>query len=152
ISQQVIQCDHLGNHCNVFSGVQENCYQWQLDTENRRGLGVEPRAIDACSLTPLLEAYHNFHPLLLSHCADSKNRWHIDEADSADLHVMPLQLVPPANEHVVAAPFCEHEIIGNQPVPALDEIEHALGFSDAASAREEKTHAEHVGKRAVKSC
>ena len=73
----------------------------------------------------------------------------VDESDAANLHVMALQLVPAADQHVVAAPARDHEIVRDEPMAALDEIEHALRLADAASTHEQQPDAEHVRERPV---
>ena len=43
----------------------------------------------------------------------------------------------------------DDEIVGHEAVPALDEIQHALGLADAALADEQQPDAEYVGERPV---
>ena len=52
---------------------------------------------------PLLELDDHLDALLLAHGADAEDRRNVDEADAADLHVVPLQLVAAADEDVAAA-------------------------------------------------
>jgi len=42
-----------------------------------------------------------------------------------------------------------HDIVRDQPVPTLDEIEHALALADPGAAAKQESHAEHVGQRAM---
>ena len=62
---------------------------------------------------------------------------------------MPLHLVAAADQHIIAPLARDHKIVGDQPMPALNEIEHALRFSDPAFAGEEQPDTEHVRQRAV---
>ncbi len=78
-----------------------------------------------------------------------KMRRNVDQPDAANLHVVPLQLVPAADEDVAAAPARDDQIVGDEAVAALDEVEHALRLADAALADEQEPDAEHVGERAV---
>ena len=87
--------------------------------------------------------------LLQPHRANAEDRLHVDEADAANFHVMLLQLVAAADDDVVAAARGDHEIVGDEPMPALHEIQHALGLADAALPHEEKPDAVDVGERAV---
>jgi len=69
-----------------------------------------------------------------------------NEADAANLHEVALELVAPADQQVIAAPEADHQVVSHQAVPALDEIEHALRFSDAAGPGEQQPHAENVSE------
>ena len=64
-----------------------------------------------------------------------KRAVNVDETDAADLHVVARQLVAAPDQHVVAAPADVHQIVGDEPVPALDQIEHALALADTANGR-----------------
>ena len=56
------------------------------------------------SLIPLLELHDDLDALLLAHGAHAEDRRDVDETDAANLHVMTLQLVAAADQHVAAAP------------------------------------------------
>ena len=49
-------------------------------------------------------------------------------------------------EHVGSPTRHHDEIVGHQPVAALDEIEHTFGLADAALAGEQESDAEYVGE------
>ena len=114
-------------------------------------LAVEARALDDGVLPPLLELHDDLDALLLTHGADAEDRRNVDEADAADLHVVPLQLVTAPDQDVAAARAYDHEIVGDEAMPALDEVEHAFRLADAALAGEQQADAVHVGERAVES-
>jgi hypothetical protein len=63
---------------------------------------------------------------------------------------MPLKLVASADQHIVASPGSDHEIVGDETVPALYQIKNAFGFSNSAAPREEETDAEYIRKGSVK--
>ena len=61
---------------------------------------VEARAIDRRVVVPLLELHDDLDALLLAHRANAEDRRDVDQADAANFHVMPLQLVPASDQHV----------------------------------------------------
>ena len=130
-------------------GIERDHRLRELDVEDVGGRAVEPGAVDPLRLVPLLELDDDLDALLLAHGAHAEDRRDVDDADAADLHVVALQLVAAADEDVAAAARGDDEIVGDEPVPALDEIEHALRLADAALPDEEQPDAEHVGERAV---
>ncbi len=62
---------------------------------------------------------------------------------------MPLHLVAAPDQDVVAAAMGDHEVVGHEAMPALDQVEHALALSDAALSHEQEPHAVDVGQRPV---
>src|SRR5437667_225416 len=59
------------------------------------------------------------------------------------------RLVPPAERHVVAVAGDVHDVVRDQPVAALDQVEHAFALADPRAPEEQESHAEHVRQRAV---
>jgi hypothetical protein len=57
-----------------------------------------------------------------------------------------LHLVAATDQDIVASFAGDHQIIGDKSVTALDEVEHALGFSDAALAGEKQSDTENVSQ------
>src|SRR2546423_3220102 len=149
VAQQVIKRDDLGDHGDVLSWVQENGDFRQLDVENRGGLNVEAGALDDGVLIPFLKLNDYFDALLLANCADSENRWDVDEADAPNLHVMPLHLMTASDEHIVATLAGDDQIVGNEPMAALDKIQHTFRLSDATLAGKEQSDAENIRQRAM---
>src|SRR3954471_20350743 len=136
VLEQVIQRDHLGDHRDILARIERNADLRQLDVEDCGRLTIEARAIDDGVLMPVLELHDDLETLLLAHGADAEHAGYVDQPDAAYFHVVPLQLMPLADQHVAAAAFDDHEIVGNQAVSAFDEIEYALGFADAAASYE----------------
>ena len=132
-----------------FPGLSGTRTLRELDVENRRRLAVEARAVDDRVVMPFLELHDDLDALLLAHGANAEDGRDVDEADAADLHVVALQLVAATDQDVAAAAPHDDEIVGDEAMPALDEIEHALRLADAALADEQQPDAEHVGERAV---
>jgi hypothetical protein len=77
----------------------------KLDVEDRRRLLIEPGAVGHGVLPPLLELDNDLDALLLPDGADPEDRGDVDEPDAADLHIVPLELVAAADQHVRAAPL-----------------------------------------------
>src|SRR2546423_2087666 len=149
VEQQMIQRDYLGDHRDVLSGVEEYRDLRQLDFQYCRRFNIETSALDDRVLIPFFQLHDDLDPFLLPDRADPKNGRNVDQTDATDLHVVALHLVAAANEHIVSALARNHEIVGNEAVATLDEIQHALGFTDSTHASEEEADAKYVGKRAM---
>jgi hypothetical protein len=65
--------------------------------------------------------------------ADAEHRLHVDDAEAADLHVMPQELVAGADQHVAVAARDRDHVVRHQPVAALDQVERGLGLADRAA-------------------
>jgi hypothetical protein len=59
---------------------------------------------------------------------------------------MALQLMTATNQNVVAPASGDDDVVGNQSMSPLDKVQHAFGFSNSASAGEEKSDAKDVGE------
>jgi hypothetical protein len=99
----MIHRDHFGDHRDVLSRIEKHFDLRQFNPENRRRLRVEAGPVHDRILVPLLEVDHDFHALLLPNGPDAEDRGDVDQPHTADLHEMPLQLVPASDQHVVAA-------------------------------------------------
>src|SRR4051812_2916448 len=53
VAQEMVHRDDFSDHGDVFPGVQEHLDLRQLDAEDRRRLGIEPRTVDDRVLIPL---------------------------------------------------------------------------------------------------
>ena len=131
-------------------GIERHADLRNLDVENRRRLGVEPGAIDGGSPDPSPRAARR--PRCASagarrecrrstECRRARRRESPCGAAAARGRARSARRVPRR--------LHDHEIVGDEPVAALDEIEHALRLSDAALPDEQQPDAEHVGERAV---
>src|SRR5438876_11497133 len=49
----------------------------------------------------------------------------VDQADAADLHEVPGNLVSPTDQHVVSAARDVDDVVRDEAMPALDQIEYA---------------------------
>src|SRR5262249_26972509 len=134
---------------DVFPGIERHAHPRQLDIENRRRFGVEARAIRRVPVIPVLELHHDLDAFLMAHGADAEERRDVDDADASNLPVVPLKLVAASDEDVATASLGDHQIVGDESVSSLDEIEHALGFTDATLADEQQPDAEYVREGGV---
>ena len=64
----------------------------------------------------------------------------IDEPDPTDLHEPVRELVRPPNEHIGSSARDLHDVIRHQPVPSLDQVQHALALPDAGLSDEQQPH------------
>src|SRR5439155_23579473 len=90
VLQQMIHRDHFGDNRNVLSGIQGHGDLRERYVENRRPFAVQARAIDHQLGIPIDELDDHLDTLLLTHGADAEHRWHVDQADAANLHVVSL--------------------------------------------------------------
>ena len=106
----------------------------------------ETAAVAVLGGLPVLQLHHHLDPLLLAHGAYAEQRRNVDQANAPDLHMMRCQLVSPADQHIVASTSHLHHVVGDEAVPPLHQIQHALALADAGAADEEQSHAVHVGQ------
>src|SRR6267143_4636555 len=141
--------DDFADHCEVFSGIQGNRHERQLDVEQLGLLLVEPGAIVFTRVVPIFELYDDLDALLLPHGANAEQCVDVDQSNAPDLHIVPRYLVPPADEHIVAAPGDVHDVVGDEAVPPLHQIEHAFALADPGTAAKQQADAEYVGQGAM---
>src|SRR5678815_2153951 len=149
VLQQVIHRDHFGDHRDVFARVERHTHHRYVDVEDALRLAIETGAVDRRLVIPLLELDDDLDALLLANGANPEEPRNVDEADTADLHVMPLELMPTADQHVAPATAHDDEIVRHQTVASFDEVEHALRFADSTSPNKEQPDTEDVGERTV---
>src|SRR6266699_4030763 len=149
VAQQVVHRDHFADHRQVLPGVQGHRHERQLDVEQVGLLEIEPGAVVLARGVPILELHDDLDALLLAHGANAEQRIDVDQPHPADLHVVARDLVATADEDVHAALRDAHDVVGDEAVPPLHQVEHALALADARPAAEQQPHAEDVGQRAV---
>ena len=69
-----------------------------------------------------------FNSLLLAYGANPENGRDVDQAHTADLHVVPLKLVTTSDQNVVSPPCRNYDIVRDKAVTALHQIEHTSDF------------------------
>src|SRR5882757_5299455 len=149
VAQQVIHRDDFANDREVLAGVERHRHQRQRHVEQLRVLLIEPGAVVLARVVPIFELHHHFDALLLAHRADAEQLFDVDQSDAANLHVMPRNLVPAPDQHVVAAAREVHDVVRDEPVTPLDQVEHALALADSRPAAKQQPDAEDVGQGAV---
>src|SRR6202022_4380911 len=150
VSKKVIERDDLSDDSDVLPGIQEYRDLGKLHLEHRGRLDVETGSLHYGILVPLLELHDDLDAFLLADGANTEDSWNVDQADTTNLHVVPLHLVAAADQHIVAALADDYKIVSHQPVSPLDEIEDAFRLTDSTHAREKEADTENVGERAVK--
>ena len=141
--------DDFANHREVLARIERHRHERQLDVEQLGALLIESGAVVFARVVPVLELHHDFDALLLAHGANAEQRVDVDQADAADFHVMPGNLMPAANQHVVAAARDVDHVVRHQAMPALDQVEHTFALPDPGASSEQEAHAKDVGERAV---
>ena len=110
---------------------------------------VEAEPIVLAAVLPALELHDELDALRRARRRDAEQVLHVDQAEPADLHVMPRQLRAAAeHERLRPAPQL-HGVVGDEPVAADDEIERALALADAALPDDQHAEAEDVHQHAV---
>src|SRR5712692_1540277 len=149
VAQQVRHRHDLADHRQVLARVERHRHERQPHLQDLRLLAFDAGAVVLAPRVPVLELDHHLDTLLLAHRADAEQRLDVDQPDAADLHEVVRQLVPAADQDVVAAPRDVHDVVGDEAMPALDQVQHALALADPRAPEEQEPHAEHVGERAV---
>jgi hypothetical protein len=73
----------------------------------------------------------------------------VDDPDSAQFHVVPENVRGLSHERAVRILADVDDVVGDQAVPALDEIERRLALSDTGFAEEQDSHPVDVDENAV---
>ena len=125
---QVIERDHLSDHGDVLAGRDRHLDQRDLDSEHIDLVLVEPGALVILLVRPFLQVDHDLDALLQADGPDPEHRLHVDDAEPSDLHVMPEQLVPGADQHVAVAARDRDHVVRHQPVAAFDQVERKIAI------------------------
>ena len=110
---------------------------------------VESEPIVLAARLPAFELDDQLDPLRRARRGDAEQILDVDQAEPADLHVMPGQLRAAAeHERLGAAPQL-HRVVGHQAVAADDQVERALALADAALPDHSTPSPEDVHQHAV---
>src|SRR6185503_8175888 len=149
IAEEMVHGDDFRDHGDVLPRIEEHCHLRQLDVQNGGRLHVEPDALDDCVLIPLFQLDDDLDSFLLPNSPDAEYCLDINQADTADLHVVALEIVGTSDQDIVPALAGDDQIVGNETVSPFHQIQHALGLADAALAGEEQADPEDVCQRPV---
>src|SRR5438067_3005268 len=100
----------------------------------------EAQAVNLARLLPALKLYVESDLFRAAHSGDSEQLAYVENAEAAYLHVLAQEVGRTPGQLSGARPPNFDEVVGDQLVAAHDEVERALGFSDARLAFDE--HAE----------
>src|SRR5213592_591155 len=89
VAQQMVHRHDLADHRQVLAGVERHRDQGQRHVQEPGRLAVQAGAVVLARRVPVLQLDHNLDPLLLPHGPDPEQRPDVDQADAADLHVVP---------------------------------------------------------------
>src|SRR5690606_36832176 len=110
---------------------------------------LEAGAVVVPLRAPIFQLDDHLDALLLSDGADPEERTDVYDPDATDLHVVPLEFVAPADQHIVSATRDLHDVVRDEAVATLDEVQHTLALPDPAPPDEEEADAVDIGKGAV---
>src|SRR6267142_63388 len=144
VAQQVSHRDDFADHGQILPRIERHCHEWQLDIEQLRALLIEARAVVFPRVVPVLELYHDLDALLLADGTNAEQCINVDQANTADLHIVPGNLVAATDQDVVAPPGDVHDIVRDQPMPTLDEIEHAFALADPGDRKSTRLNSSHM--------
>ena len=120
---------------------------FRQDVEEMSGRSVLDEAIAGSGR--LGELHHELDPLRRSGRRDAEQLLDVDHAEAAQLHVMPRELGARADQNRFLPPPDFDGVVGDQPMPADDEIERAFALADAALADQQHAEAEDVHEHGV---
>ena len=110
---------------------------------------VETETIVLPMLIPALELHHELDSLGRAGRRHAEQIPDIDDAEAAQLHVIARRLGTRAKDHRVAAASDLDGVVGDQSMPADDEVQRTLTLADAAVADDEHAKTENVHEHAV---
>ena len=110
---------------------------------------VQAQALVLARRIPSFELDDELDALRRSRRRDAEQILHVDDAEAAQLHVMPRQLRTRADQNRLRAPPHLHRVVRDQAMAADDQVERALALADAALAGDEDAQTEHVHQHGV---
>src|SRR2546423_14083348 len=109
----------------------------------------EAQSVNLARLLPALKPYVESDLFGPAHCGYSEQLAYVENAEAAYLHVLAQEVGRAPCQLSGARPPNFDEVVGDQLVAAHDEVERALGFSDARLALDENAKAVEVEQNAV---
>src|SRR2546428_8553886 len=127
---------------------------WQPDVRLRNaeelvGFASDAQPVVFGSLGPFFEFDHEIDRLDITRGGDAEEIFDVDDADSAQLHVMAQQIVRVSEEDVVGMTLDDDHVIGDEAMAAIHEIERAFALADAAVTEKQNADAVDVEKTGV---
>src|ERR1700726_2213623 len=105
-----------------------------LDPENPVKLAIKADPVDLLQIVPIFQCHHQVEPLFDSNAADPKNVRDIDNADAANLHVIPGQCGRGRHQFSSLDRSDACDVVRDEAMAALDQTKNAFAFTDSARA------------------
>src|SRR6266550_4126015 len=135
---------HFNQPCQIAARPHRNGDVRHFDIQNFVKLAIQPGAIYFLGLAPILQGHHHIQPLLYPNRANAENRSYIDDPDPAHFHVIAGELRRRRHQLAAFQRSDPGHVISDQAISTLDQLQHALTFSDAAYPADENADAENI--------
>jgi hypothetical protein len=147
--QELVTRSHFEDAPHVPAG--SNRYDEITDggAENRVIAVFEPETVVLVFFVPLDEVNHEIDALSFAHAGDAEELFDVEDAEAADLDMVPEKIGRLSEDHSRRSPVASHDVVGNESVVTHHELERTLAFSDAALAEKQDADTEYVDENAV---
>ena len=144
-----VHCGDLHDNCGISAGLDGDRHRRDLDAENIRILLINAHAVIDLGGIPRLQLNNHVDLLLELDGAHAEQSADIDDADTAQLKEV-TDILRRCADEIRIGDFAQLNcVIRDQTVSALDQLDRAFGFADAALARDEDALAVNLDQHAV---
>src|SRR5687767_5141397 len=147
--EELIARRDLDDRRDVAARRNGNAQERKLDAEDVEALLVETETVVCARGIPGCELDHELEDLFVANRGDAEEILDVDDAETADLHVVLDELRPEAVARVRRLALHADHVVGDEAMAAHDEIERALALPDAGLADDQDADAEDVHEHAV---
>ena len=117
-------------------------------SEDLEELVVQAEALIFPVRIPPFKLHDELDALRGSRRRDAEQILDVDHPEAAQLHVMPRQIRTGPDQDRLGSAADVDRVVGDQPMPADDQVEGALALADAALADDQHAEAENVHQHA----
>jgi hypothetical protein len=110
---------------------------------------VDPHSVELRVGRPLDQFDHDIDTFSLSYRRDAEEVLDVQNTETAHLDVVSQEVRRLSENHTRRPVVALDDVVGDEAVPAQDEVERAFAFSDRARPGEKQPHPEHVDEHAV---
>jgi hypothetical protein len=136
---------------NVAAGRHRHADQRHAQPEDLVEHIVQPKPLVLARRIPSFELHDQLDPLRRSRRRDAEQFFDVDDAESAQLHVMAGQLRTGADQDRLLPAAHFDRVVGHQSMAADNEIQRAFALADAALARNQHAQPEDVHQHGVQN-